>query len=296
MRTMSGGFGIMDAERIGPDNKSDWTNLMRGIIRGGQRYFFNGRVFWNDPDPTYVRNTLEQSQTTSGYVAITGFMYTAAEKFEDIPGPNVDVLKRTIPFHGSLNVRPADFFDSQNPGIWLLTDTSKNVRRDVVGLFNFDPGATMAQNYSMAKLGLSATQQYVGFDFWANKFVAPFSGTLNFSIAPTESRIIAVRPLGADPMVVSTNRHISQGIYDIQQENWNGGTKTLSGTSKVVANDTYELRIYAPGTWMVGSSSVSSADQTAGVTSTAPTQSGPEVRATFKSTTSRQIQWSVVFK
>jgi hypothetical protein len=33
-----------------------------------------------------VRNTLEQSRTTSGYVAITGFMYTAAEKFEDIPG------------------------------------------------------------------------------------------------------------------------------------------------------------------------------------------------------------------
>jgi hypothetical protein len=296
MRTMSGGFGIMDAERIGPDNKSDWTNLMRGIIRGGQRYFFNGRVFWNDPDPTYVRNPLIQSQTTSGYVALTGFMYTAAEVFESIPAANIDILKRTIPFHGSLNVRPADFFDSQNPGIWLLTDTSKNVRRDVIGLFNFDPGTTMTQNYSMARIGLSSTEQYVGFDFWANKFVAPFSGTLNFSIAPTDSRIIAVRPVGTDPMVVSTNRHISQGIYDITQENWNGGTKTLSGTSHVVAGDTYELRIWAPGTWMVGSSAVSAADMTAGVTATMPTQSGQEVRATFKATSNRDINWSVVFK
>ena len=48
MRTMGGAFGIMDALRIGPDNTATWTNetdgVMRGIYRGGQRYFFNGRV------------------------------------------------------------------------------------------------------------------------------------------------------------------------------------------------------------------------------------------------------------
>jgi hypothetical protein len=139
----------------------------------------------------------------------------------------------------------------------------------------------------------------VGFDFWANKFVAPFSGTLNFSVAPTDSKIIAVRPVSANPMVVSTNRHVSQGIYDILEENWNAGTKTLSGKSKVVGNDTYELRIYAAngaGNWTVASSSVSAADMGAGVTATAPTQNGAEVRATFKSPTNRQIDWSVVFK
>ena len=47
---------------------------------------------------------------------------------------------------------------------------------------------------------------------------------------------------------------------------------------------------------MVGSSSVSAADQTAGVTATAPTQNGQEVRATFKASANRDIAWSVVFK
>jgi len=299
MRTMAAGFGLMDAERIGPDNKADWANLMRGISRGGQRYFFNGRVFWNDPDPTYVRNPIVQSQTTSGYVALTGFMYTAAEDFAAMSAEQVDILKRTMPHHESLNVRPADFFDRSNPQVWLLTDTSKNVRRDVIGVFNFETGSTFAENYSMAKLGLSATQQYVGFDFWANKFVAPFSGTFNFSVAPTASRIVAVRPLTGNPMVVSTNRHVSQGIYDILQETWDAGTKTLSGKSRVVGNDPYELRIYAAngsgGNWTAASASVSAADQTANVTVAPIAQSAAEVRATFRSPTKREITWSVVF-
>jgi hypothetical protein len=153
----------------------------------------------------------------------------------------------------------------------------------------------------MAKLGLSATQTYVGFDFWANKFVPPWSGTLAFSVPPTESRILAVRPVSNEPMVVSTNRHVSQGIYDILGESWDAATKTLRGTSRVVAGDPYELRIYAAagggGNWTAASSAVSAADASAGVAAMPPVQSGPEVRATFKpGTANRQIDWSVVFK
>ena len=94
MRTMAAGFGIMDAERIGPDNKSDWTNLMRGILRGGQRYFFNGRVFWNDPDPHVRPQSARPVADHERIVALTGFMYTAAEDFAAIAGPNIDILKR----------------------------------------------------------------------------------------------------------------------------------------------------------------------------------------------------------
>jgi hypothetical protein len=182
-----------------------------------------------------------------------------------------------------------------------LTDTSKTVRRDVVGIFNFDLAATMTENYSLKKLGLSSTATYVGFDFWANKFVPPFTGTLSFSVPPTESRIIAVRPVSGEPMAVSTSRHISQGIYDILDENWDLATKTLRGTSRVVGGDPYELRIYASrgaaGNWNAVSSAVSAADASAGVVAGPPAQNGPEVRVTFKpGTANRQIDWSIVFQ
>ncbi len=300
MRTMAAGYGILDAERIGPDNQSDWGNMMKGILRGGQRYFYNGRVFWNDPDPVYVRNSQVENQTVCGYDAITGFLYTSAENYSTIPAANIDVLKRTMPYHGSLNVRPADFFDRDNPGIWLLTDDTKGVRRDVIGLFNFDAANPMTdKGYSLAKLGLSSTTTYVGFDFWANKFVAPFSGTIPINLAPTASQIIAVRAVSGHPMVVSTNRHVSQGIYDIVSENWDAGSKTLSGTSHVVGNDPYELRIYASngsGNWTATMASVSSADQGAGVTANPIAQTGAEIRVTFKSPGNRDVKWSVVFK
>src|SRR5262249_2629698 len=113
------------------------------------------------------------------------------------------------------------------------------------------------------------------------------------------SQIIAVRAVSGNPMVVSTNRHVSQGIYDIVSETWDAGSKTLSGTSHVVGNDPYELRIYAAkdggGNWIVGTASVSSDDTSAGVTASVAPQSGAEVRATFKSSQNRDIKWSVTF-
>src|SRR5262249_4273241 len=155
----------------------------------GQRYFFNGRVFWNDPDPVYVRNDQTWNQTVCGYDGVTGFLYTSAENYAKLPAVNIDVLKRTMPYHGSLNVRPADYFDNDNPGIWLLTDESKGVHRDVIGLFNWSTTAPMTEKgYSLAKLGLSSSTMYVGFDFWANKFIAPFSGTIDINLAAYASQ------------------------------------------------------------------------------------------------------------
>jgi hypothetical protein len=174
------------------------------------------------------------------------------------------------------------------------------VRRDVIGVFNFDLTATMTQSYPLAKLGLLPAAQYVGFDFWANTFVMPFSGTFDFSIVPTASRIVAVRPVSGKPMVISTSRHVSQGIYDIVEEKWDASTKTLSGTSHVVAGDPYERRIWAAnadgGSWTAASAAVSTADQTAGVTVMPPSQKGNELRVTLQPKTDRDVSWSVVFQ
>jgi hypothetical protein len=43
------------------------------------------------------------------------------------------------------------------------------------------------------------------------------------------------------PVVVSTSQHITQGMIDLIDEEWN--SETLSGTSKIIGGDTYEIRI-----------------------------------------------------
>jgi hypothetical protein len=45
---------------------------------------------------------------------------------------------------------------------------------------------------------------------------------------------------------LSTSQHVTQGIVDVVKVSWDAEKKLLSGVSKVIANDPYELRIYDP--------------------------------------------------
>jgi hypothetical protein len=290
MRTLPGSMGVMDALRIGPDGKDDWDGIEnRGICRANRRYFYNGRVFWIDPDPVFTHTGWGQNHC--GWNALTGMMYTPAEKFESLSAPQVDILKRTMPFHGSLNVRPADFFERNNPGIWLLTDERSGVRRDVIGIFNPSNTSPFTGSYDLKKLGLKSAGPYVGFDFWGNKFVAPFSGSFPYLVAGAGARIVSVREVTGNPVLVGTSRHVADPVYSVSSETWSGGA--LSGTSKVVGKDDYELRIYAGknggGQWTAGTPT---ADNGATIT---VQQSTTEVRVTIKSATSQNIKWSVPF-
>ena len=110
--------------------------------------------------------------------------------------------------------------------------------------------------------------EYVAFDFWADKFVPPFRDTLTAELPAASCRVLAVRPVADVPQLLSTSRHVTQGIVDVLDEHWDAATRTLSGISRVVGSDPYELRIVAPTgdqPWRVREVSVSPDDVTAGV-------------------------------
>ena len=86
MRTLGGSIGLVDSMRIGPDNGQGWDDyqqeiaknecgsIITGPIRGTRLYFLNGRVWWNDPDPSYVRNSipLKHARLITSWVAMSG--------------------------------------------------------------------------------------------------------------------------------------------------------------------------------------------------------------------------------
>jgi len=89
----------------------------------------------------------------------------------------------------------------------------------------------------------AAAGTWHGFDFWANEPVADFKGELSLKVPGRSCRVIAARAAAGHPVLVSTSRHLSQGILEVTDETWSEETQTLSGVSQVVANDPYELRI-----------------------------------------------------
>jgi hypothetical protein len=258
MVSMGPAFGLIDAMRIGPDNggaaSGKWKAVTLGAWHGGTLYFLNGRVWHNDPDPVYVRpgNPLEKARWMCSWVAVSGSMLTSSYQFSELPEERLDLLRRTMPAHGLLG-RPADLFETDQPRVWLLTDTRRNVRRDVIGLFNWKENEPAEIAYEMGRLGLDAETTYTAFDFWEKKFAEPIRGTLKQTLPGASCRVLAVRPAADHPQLVSTSRHIAQCMVDVLDEEWDSTTKTLGGRSRVVGGDPYEMRIALPagGNWKV---------------------------------------------
>ncbi len=255
MRSLGGAIGLVDAMRIGPDNGFDWQDyrnevihfegggIITGPIRGNRLYFLNGRVWWNDPDPCYVRTTVKinHAQLLASWMAISGMFNLDSDWLPGLPPERLDILKRCMPSYNATS-RPVDYFDTVMPRIWLATDTNHPVRRDVLGLYNWD-SQTQSIGYDATRAGLDGKKPYYAFDFWSGAPLRNFKGAFQFDVPAESCRVIAVRPAEGHPVLVSTSRHVTQGMSDVVEEKWNPSSGTLTGVSEVIGNDPYELRI-----------------------------------------------------
>jgi hypothetical protein len=324
MRSIAGAIGLVDSMRVGPDNGFEWQDyrketmhfegggIITGPIRANRLYFLHGRVWWNDPDPAYVRPAvkLNHAQLLASWIAIAGAFNLNSDWMPGLPPERLDILKRCMPSHHA-QARPVDYFETSMPSIWLLSDTRQPVRRDVIGLYNWESTARTI-TYDAAKAGLDGTKTYHAFDFWNKQPLGDFKGEFKFDVPAESCRVIAVRADEGHPVLVSTSRHVTQGIVDVTDEKWKD--ETLSATSQVVGNDPYEIRIANDieetkefhGCWRFISSTVSDADKAAGVTITRiPYQPRPlELSETvapwhlfqINSPTSRPVQWTLKFE
>jgi hypothetical protein len=318
MRTMGASVGLVDAMRVGPDIGAQWDKVVRCAIPATWLYFWNGRVWWNDPDCLMLRDplTVENGQAWASWVALSGQMNLVSEWLPDLPPEKLDIYKRTIPNHLQRSARPVDLLERNLARVWHLSYGEGEERHDVVALFNWNApekgsttkpanGAVQEEptasesakvgtgpakvTLDLAQLGLPADRQFLAFDYWANQFVDPISGKADFELQPGTCKVIALKRKTDRPQLVSTNRHVSQGAVDVSDVKWDGSTQTLSGKSKIVGGDDYELRFHAGGGTRVDAK-VAGRDATVSAK-----QDGEQVRVTIKTPTTGEVAWSVRF-
>lgn len=291
MRSYGGAFGLLDAMRVGPDNGPQWKSLLRGPTFASRSYFLNGRIWWNDPDPIYVRASvpIEHARLIASWVTIAGDLTLCSDWLPSLPSERVELLRRTMPSH-DLPARPVDLFENDPPRIWLLSNSHAAGQRDVIGLYNWT-SEPLTIDEPVSKLGLDPNVRYVGFDFWDDTFVAPFQGSLKVTLPKESCKVLAIRPAADHPQVVSTSRHITQGIVDLSDEKWDPASGTLSGRSKVVANDPYTLRIAMPS----DPSEIQTVKLPDGVDQRV-SEAPDGTRVTILSSQSREVEWAIQFR
>jgi hypothetical protein len=314
MRSLGGVIGLVDSMRIGPDNGFGWQDyrnevmnpdggsIVTGPIRGSRLYFLNGRVWWNDPDPCYVRSTvkLNHAQLLASWMALSGTFNLNSDWLPGLPPERLNILKRCLPPYHATS-RPIDYFDSAMPEAWLTSDESRSVRRDVLGLYNWERGAKTI-SYTVTKAGLDCSKSYYAFDFWSNSILPSFKGEFSFTVPAESCRVIAVRAAEGHPVLVSTSRHVTQGMMDVSDENWDAASCTLAGISKVVGNDPYELRVAGINDggkqWKPVSVSVLGEDMAKGVSAVLEAAGSREnnwLRVMINSTNTCAIKWVLTF-
>jgi hypothetical protein len=255
MRTLGASFGLVDGMRVGRDISASWSKILPCVEMGSRLYFMHWRLWYNDPDCLMVREplTLDQARAWGSWIAVTGELNLVSEWLPGLPADRLDIVKRSMPNHG-LCARPVDLLDTDIPCIWQLTDTRTNTRRDVIGIFNWDDKEPQTISVPIDRLDLPAspTGKYVGFEYWSRSYIAPFADRIELILPPASCKVVALRPALEHPVIISTSRHISQGIVDIIEEKWDASSLTLSGKSKLVADDPYRIRIAVPdNSWSV---------------------------------------------
>jgi hypothetical protein len=161
--------------------------------------------------------------------------------------------------------------------------------RDLVGLYNWESAASRF-DVSLEKLGLNPQTEYVAFDFWGNRLLPAIKGRLQLTLPEESSMVLAVRPRANHPQVISTSRHVTQGIVDLSDEKWDAATKTLSGRSKLVGRDPYELRIVS------GAANVEKVTVAAAGVSASHAAEATLTRVKLVAPTSQEVAWSIQFK
>ncbi len=286
-------MGLVDAMRIGPDNGPDWKQLLKGPTFGSRHYFLNGRVWYNDPDPVYVRESvpLNHAQLICSWVAISGQLFVCSDWLPGLPAERLNILKRTMPSHG-LHARPVDLFAHDPPRIWSLIDSRRQPHRNVVGLFNWDD-QTQSISCKLSDLGLDEHSVYVAYDFWHDVLIKGVRGTLTVPVPRESCKILTLKPVSDHPQLLSTSRHVTQGIVDVLEEVWVEADRTLRGKSRIVGGDDYEIRVVVPVGWSAASVAVTNANGE--VLPASVDQSGELIRIRIQPAASGEISWSVRF-
>jgi hypothetical protein len=171
---------------------------------------------------------------------------------------------------------------------WWLNEFNRPFEHwNVLHRVNWSGGAGTNATVKFTDLGLDPAKTYLVYEFWSHKFIGDFRDSFETPGLPLMGiASYSIREQLDHPQIVSTNRHLSQGGVDLIDVKWRGST--LSGASRVVNGDRYELAVYVPATYAVESA------EFAGKAADYSTDKGV-LRAVFTPAATGDIEWRISF-
>jgi hypothetical protein len=319
-------YGIVDIDRVSNDadhgyEEGDGWRLWftESQLGSSIRFFYNGRVFWNDGDGFHVfksqptdeslgRFNYGQAKVDSNFHAIAGSTLFLEEAFnEEYPEDRIELLKRISPPTPDVSY-PVDLFIRKPAQIWNMPVERPFGKWNVLSVFNFT-GKTPREGFTYTTpatralinrfavpldaakdLRLDPNKEYIVYEFWTKQLIGTFKGTFTTRVLkPYDCDIYSIVEKQDHPVLISTSRHIRQMAFDIKDMAYEGGQRMLRGVSRAVANDPYQLRFYVPEGF-----TAKRVELSGGLTGKMATE-GRLLTVDYTASTGNDVEWKVFF-
>jgi len=313
-------YGLVDILRVSEDadqgyedpesalSETDFTGLFAETVQGSAiRFFYNGRVFWNDGDGFHIYKfkaphgktgsyDYGQAKVVANFRAIAGSTLLVSEAFDEpYPENRIELLKRISPPTMDVSY-PVDLFVRKPARIWNMPVDRAFGKWSILGVFNYT-NKTSREAYEFTTqldaakdLRLDPGKEYIVYEFWSRKLIGTFRGTfVTRPLNPYDCDIYSIVENQNRPVLISTSRHIRQMAFDIKDQGYDSQQRMLRGVSRTVAGDPYQLRIYVPDGW-----SVKRVELANGLAATVKTE-GNLLTVDYTSLTVEDMEWKIFF-
>ncbi len=332
MNVIDHSYGIVDICRISEDADRGYdyraSSLLpytqpcvfsETVLGSANRFFYNGRVFWNDGDGFHVYKYVEpdgkhvderQAKVVANFRAIANNTILVSEAFDaPYPEDRIELLKRVSPPTMDVSY-PVDLFVRQPAQVWNLPVARDFGKWNILAVFNYVPqlgvlhlGNSLIQKMdgeddapfvttldAARDLRLDPDKEYLVYEFWSRAYVGTFRGAFTTrAVKPYDCDVYSIVEKQDHPVLISTSRHVRQMAFDIKRVDYDASRRVLQGRSRAVAGDPYQLRVYVPDGFETQRAEVSD-----GIAAEMRAD-GNLLAVNFKSSSGNDVEWKIFF-
>lgn len=274
--------GLANGARIGEDVGPDFDSMRRSAKYIAQFHHLNNVVWRNDPDYMCLRLDPEVARSWASFVSLAGGHLMVSDKPSDYKAAHLDIMKRVSPtvFSRPTNVK------QEKPDPEFFTLHCKKFDEEWTVVSHHGWPAVHGKQTSFEELGLPKGKYHV-YDFWKQTYRGIVDTKVSWDpLAGGQCQVLALRPVQDHPQVLGTERHISQGAYDLDAVKWDSAKMNLSGQYRIGPGQRWHLTIFVPKGYAMASVDVKGIESKVEgsiLTLTMPLGNGPS-------------RWSVTFK
>ncbi len=248
--------GLVDSMRIEADINygyagAAWKQYFQdpacSAAAAAKRYYFHRRTWINDADHVCLDLlAVQQAEAAATSIALSGGNMISGDRLVDLDAVKLEILKKITPSYGEAAV-PVDLFDADVPTTFVLHVERPFAAWSVVAFFNPELEVAVERRFPLSRLRLDPAKVYLAFDFWKQRFVGEVTNELSVRVEPGSVTLLALHAATGTLQLLSTSRHVTQGAVEIEDVQWNGTERTLTGISTGAPGSAHDVFVYIPG-------------------------------------------------